>query len=455
MRAYLDRSFFQKLFRLAIPVSLQYLLHSSRYIADMFMLGQIGENPLAAVGLCTNLHMLFNSVVWGLAAGVGILGAQFFGAKQTKRLAQTVNIGVAASALLMLPLCLLLFVWPEGVMRIGTDQGEIIALGARYLRITALLPLGMTIVASVGAGLNAMGRPHVNFIFTTVAVFSNIFLNWVLIFGNLGAPALGVDGAALATLLSMLIEVAFIFAYLAVAKTAIRVTPLRVWRALDSQAVRHFLRISVPLTIGGVAWHVGAFVYQAIYGHMGTLELASVSMVQPMRTIMFAFFWGISTATGVIMGHHLGAGEFQHAWYRSQVLVAFGVGASLIAVLLVWLGEPLIFSLYGQMTAETLEAARLVLWAMLLTTPILAANVVGVVGILQSGADTRFVLFMDVSCQWLVGIPFCYLAAFSWHWPIAWVYLAAFGEEFVKLFIWAWRFRSRAWIRRLVHDVAA
>jgi putative MATE family efflux protein len=357
--------------------------------------------------------------------------------------------------IIMVPLAALMFFFPGSLVAIGTNHPDLIDLGSRYLRITAVLPVGIALVAGVGAGLNAMGRPHLNFAFTAVAVLSNIFLNWVLIFGNLGAPAMGIEGAALSTLVSVIIEVVFILVYLQLSGHILRVSPARIHRALARDAVKQFLRISLPLTIGGLVWHLGTFVYQAIYGHLGASELAVISMVQPVRTIMFAFFWGISSATGVIMGHHLGAGEFQHAWYRSLVLIGLGVTAAIAAVIVVWLGESSIFAAFSQMSPETIASARSVMFAVLLTTPILAANVVGIVGVLQSGADTRFVLVMDVFCQWAVGIPLCYLAAFHLELSLDFVFLAAFCEEIVKLFIWIPRFSSRIWIRRLVHELPA
>jgi Na+-driven multidrug efflux pump len=260
-----------------------------------------------------------------------------------------------------------------------------------------------------------------------------------------------VAGAALATVLSVGLEVAFIAGFLFFWKGGPRMSAAVLRSALSPTHVRHFLRISIPLTVGGVVWHTGAFVYQAVYGHLGETELAVISMVQPVRTILFAFFWGISSATGVILGHHLGAGEFAHAWHRSKILIVLGIAASLVAAGLVTIFEMPILSLFAGLSPETLQTARDVLAVMLLTIPILAANVVGIVGVLQSGADTRFVLAMDVFCQWAVGIPLCWLAAFHFDAPLHLVYLAAFGEEIIKVFIWVPRWAKKAWVRRLVN----
>lgn len=414
------------------------------------MLGHIGKNELAAVGLCTSIHMVANSLVFGLAAGVGLLCAQYFGANDSAGITKTTNTGAALAWAFMLPLAVLFASVPSAVISVATNDPVLIAMGADYLRFTSVLPVMIGTVVVVGAGINALGKPQLNLLFTGIAVGLNVFFNWLLIFGNWGAPAMGVKGAALATVMSIAVELAIIFAYLNWARLPVRIS-LQLLRQYVSRAnMVSFLRISLPLIIGGAAWHVGAFMYQVAYGHMGATQLAAITMVQPLRLLCFSFFWGISSATGVMIGHLLGASRFDEAYTRSRILIVLGMIAAIIAAAGVWVTRHQIWMLFGGLDRTTVAMAEDVLRVMLFTIWILAGNVVGIVGVLQSGADNRFILKMDLFCQWAVGIPLCWLGAFYFHWPLHWVFFAAFSEEMVKLLFWIPRVQSKVWIRNLV-----
>jgi Na+-driven multidrug efflux pump len=214
--------------------------------------------------------------------------------------------------------------------------------------------------------------------------------------------------------------------------------------------LKRFLKISIPIIIGGVVWSIGAFIYRIVYGHMDSHELAVMTMLEPVNTICFSFFWGVSSAAGVIVGHNLGAGNSRQAYAQSFVLTAIGFFVSVMAAAGIWMFKEPVLGLFGALEAETLALAEDVLVVVLGTVWIRAINVVSIVGVLQSGGDNRFVLAMDVFCQWVVGIPLAFLAAFYFDFSLKWVYLAATGEEIVKLFIAIPRMYSRAWMRNLV-----
>lgn len=450
MLSEINKDFFKKLALLALPVSLQFLLHSSRYITDVIMIGNVGESELAAVGISTSIQLVANSVIFGLSGGVGILTAQYFGAKDQAGIRRNAALGVLAGGILMIPVGLIFYMFPEMVVRVGTDQPEIIPLGAVYLKITALLPLMVSFIVCVGAAFNSIGKPHLNLVFTAVSVLLNAFFNWILIFGHLGAPAMGLGGAAIATNLSMVFQIVAILIYMLFADTPVQITLKSIKDALKREHSKKFLDVSIPLTVGGVVWHVGSFAYQSIYGHMGATELVAITIITPLRTVAFAFFWGIASAAGVMMGHHLGANEFTMAWKRSRALIVIGITISIIASSGIWLLREPIFLMFGDLDKTTLAMVMKVLIVLLLTIPILAANVIGIVGILQSGADNRFILIMDMVCQWGAGIPLSWLAAFYFKASLDIVFLAAFSEEIVKVFIWIPRYIGKKWVRNII-----
>lgn len=454
MFSFVDRSFFRKLVSLAVPVTLQSLLYSSRGFVDMMMLGQLGEAPLAAVGLVTSVMFVALHVVTGLSSGVGILGAQYFGADNPRGVQRSVALGIVTALSVGVPLCLLMLALPEAFVRIVTDRSELFPLGVDYLRWVAFQLVAASIAIPFEAGLASIGRPGMNLVFNALGVAVNLGLNWVLIFGNLGAPALGLTGAGIATFVSVTVETAAIAAFLYGTRHSVAVRGEVLREALVPTEIRRFLALSVPLAIGGVLWSIGMLLYNVAYGHMGTVELAVMSIIAPITSLCFAAYWGVSSAAGIMIGHHLGAGQRREARVRSWVLTALGTVTAVLVAAAIWWSRASIFALYDGLAASTLALAEGVLAVALATIWVRAINVVVIVGVLQSGGDNRFVLRMDMFCQWCVGIPLTYLTAFYWHLSLPWVFAAATGEEMIKLFICVPRLHGGKWMRNLVSSEA-
>ena len=454
MKAFLfpQIGFWPKFAKLAVPITLQMLLYSANGMIDMLMVGQLDHYAIAALALCSALFIVSFSVINGMSSGVGILAAQYFGAKDFAGVRKSLIQGVFWATLVALPIFVLYSFFSYDFFQLILKDHQVILYCAQYMQITALSALTIALYSSLQSMLSAIGKPTVALFITIFSVFLNAALNYVLIFGHFGAPAMGLSGAALATVLSFALQPVLLLLYL-------RFKIRQFWpKWTDCQAIKdnrkieQYLKISVTVSINGFLWAAGAFIYNIIYESMGAQELAVMGIMSPIITLCFASFWGVAQGCGILVGQELGAKNFDLAWRQSKLLLALGVFASFIVVLLLWAFKDFILSLFGNLSADTIALCYQVLPWVLVTVGFRAVNVVIIFGTLRAGGDTKFVLYMDVATQWLLGIPLAYLAANEFHWALWLVFLCAMSEEILKTFLCLFRLWQRKWMKHLVTD---
>ncbi len=251
--------FIRKLFAIALPIALQNMMFSSRGLVDVLMLGQLGEADIAAVGIASRAMFVTTIMLVGITTGGSMLIAQYWGASNHKgvkeRTALTWMIATATAAITVIFFSL----FPEDIMGLATDSDEVIALGKDYIVITAFSMFGVASVASMAVGLRSIHNPGLSTFFSGIGIVSNIFLNWVFIFGNLGASPLGIKGAAIATLLSSAIELSCLYGYLYWKKHLLWFGYQEMRAVCNRETVSRFLKLSLPTTCNFLAWAGGLF----------------------------------------------------------------------------------------------------------------------------------------------------------------------------------------------------
>lgn len=444
--------FFQKLALIAIPVTLHSLLGTSKNVIDVIMLGQLGKLEVAAVGAGGRPFFVTLIMIFGMGSGCGVLASQYWGKKDREGVRKSVILSILWSFAVAIPCTLLFSFGSEFVVGLINKDPVVIAMGGAYLSIVGVNLLFATVNVSVTSGLKSIDQAVICTGFSVIGVGLNIFLNYVLIFGNFGAPQMGVMGAAWATMISAVVEVLVILAYIFGRKHMLAFSFRDIKLALDPVEIRRFLSVSMPIVVNGLVWSGGIFIYFVIYGRMGTDELAIMTMISPIESVCISFYVGLAAGAGVILGQNLGAGKFDKVWKQGWLFVGMSILMGLIIGGAFMASKDVVLGNFSGMGEQTLEAAKGVYMVFSGGIWLKAINVLIILGLLRSGGDTKFCLYLDAGCQWLVGIPLGAFGAFVWGFPLLGVFALVLCEELVKVFLCFYRVISKVWIQNLVDN---
>ncbi|EKO3853685.1 TPA: MATE family efflux transporter [Vibrio harveyi] len=445
-----DKSFLRRLFAIALPITLQSMMFSSRGLVDVLMLGQLGEAEIAAVGVAARATFVTTIMLLGVTTGGALLTAQYWGAGDKVGVRQSTSLTWMISMVFAAFTVVLFVLFPEPIMRLTTDSEEVIRLGADYLVISSVSMFAVACVASMAVGLRAMHQPGLSTFFSGIGILSNIFLNWVLIFGQFGFPAMGIKGAAIATVISGAIEVTCLFSYLWFKKhiIAFGLDDIRASLVLDK--ITRFLKLSLPTTFNFLAWAGGLFAYHAIMGQAGVQGLAALSVMTPVESIALAMMIGSSNAAAVLVGNQLGAKNFSPVYYQAWATVILNVLIAVVVAILLLLSNQLILDAFSALTPETRHLAEQFMVILAIGVVLRSVPMMAIVGVLRAGGDVKFCLYQDLIAQWVISIPLAAFGAIYLGFEPQWVYLLFLTEEVVKWGTCLHRMASKKWMKNLI-----
>ncbi|CAH1581876.1 MATE family efflux transporter [Vibrio rotiferianus] len=450
--AHADKAFLRRLVAIALPITLQSIMFSSRGLVDVLMLGQLGEAEIAAVGVAARATFVTTIMLVGVTTGGALLTAQYWGAGNKEGVRQSTSLTWLISMVFAAFTVLLFVFFPEAIMGLTTDSQEVISLGAEYLVITSVSMFAVACVASMAVGLRAMHQPGTSTFFSGIGIASNIFLNWVLIFGHLGMPALGIKGAAIATVISGAIEVAFLFGYLWRKKHTIAFGLSDLAAILVVDKIIRFLKLSLPTTFNFLAWAGGLFAYHAIMGQAGVQGLAALSVMTPVESIALAMMIGMSNAAAVLVGNQLGAKNFEPVYYQAWATIALNLLIAIVVAITLLITNNLILDAFSALTIETRKLAEQFMLILAFGVILRSIPMMAIVGVLRAGGDVKFCLYQDLVAQWLISIPLAAFAAIKLGLEPQWVYLFFLTEEVVKWVGSLMRMASKKWMKNLIES---
>ncbi|CED70955.1 multidrug efflux pump [Aliivibrio wodanis] len=442
--------FLKRLLMIAIPIALQNIMFSSRGLVDVLMLGQLGEADIAAVGVASRATFVTTIMLVGVTTGGALLTAQYWGAQNKEGVRQSTALTwMVSMAMATIPVALF-FLIPEQIMSLATDSQEVIDLGAEYLFITALTMYVVSCGSSMAVGLRSIHQPGVSTFFSGIGIASNVFLNWVLIFGHLGAPAMGIKGAALATLISGVIEIICLYGYLYGRSHLLSFGLVEIKAVLNWPKISKFLSLSLPTTFNFLVWSAGIFTYHAIMGQSGVQGLAALSVISPIESIALSFLIGAAGAASVLMGNQLGAKKYEAVYYQSWGVLGLSVVTSFVIALFVMIFQHQILDMFPALTDETRAIAEKFMAILAIIIVIRSVPLTAIVGVLRAGGDVKYCLYQDIISQWFIGIPIAAIGALVLGFPPEYVYALFIVEEIVKWFGSIYRMKSKKWIKNLV-----
>lgn len=434
---------------LALPVALQMLMQSMLGMADVLMVGHLGTTAVAAVGLAAKIHFLMLVLMSGLATGASVLIAQYFGAKDTGNCQKIFAVTMLVSTLIILPFVIAFGIFsPWWVNWINPDQ-QVVGLAVTYLMITAPVLLLTQWIVIYEASLRAMGHTTMPLVAGIFAALANVGLNYILINGHWGFPALGVAGAAWATLISRVLQTLLIVSWVYLSRQIFALDFLQWKSAKDKQQIRRYILFSSPLVANYAIWAVGNSLYHLVTGFAGTQALAVMGVIVPVESAFFALFVGLANASAVLIGRELGAGNTQLAWDLHKFFDRMTYLLLVIFCIALWFLRPAIINLFDQLDTESKQLLMQTLSVFCLLVFIKIINMMRIIGVLRAGGDNKFTLITDTIVMWGFGIPIYVAAVFFGQMSFVYLYVLMYLEDALKFIPVIKRVVSRKWMNNL------
>ena len=444
------RAFYAGVLRLALPLIAQNLITTSLGLIDTLMVGTLGEAPLAAVAQANIPVFVMQLVVFGLQSGSSVLISQYWGKGDTDSINRVIGVGCYVAGAISALFALAMSVFPMQLMGLLTNDPALAELAAGYARIVGPSYLLNSTGVYVGAH-RSMEHPRLGLVIFSISMCTNTFLNWVLIFGNLGAPQLGVTGAATATLLSRVVEF-LVMAVYALANRRFRLRPGLLLRP-GGELLWRFLRYSGPVVLNETLWGLGTSLYKVIMGHMeGSTEiLAARALAGNIEDICTVVIFAISGTTAIIVGREIGAGRGKESVYQvgaamDTLALLCGGGIGLLLAGAAWWVLPWAVYPRFHLSPSAAGTATMMLTFTGLFLALRAFNSNNTVGVLRGGGDVRAAMRIDILPLWCVSLPLAALFGLVLRWDIFWVYVGITMEPVTKFGAGVRRFRSRVWI---------
>lgn len=429
---------------IAVPVALQNLLTTTGSMVDTMMISSLGELQVGAVGLCAQFSSLMFSCYWGFVGGGMLFFAQYWGAKDDEGIHRSYGLTLTCMMTVGLIFCALATLLPETVMELYTDKAAIREIGVEYLRIAgASYPL-MVYNMAMAALLRCTGQVRIPLYGSIASVGTNVLLNWVLIFGNWGAPALGVRGAALATVIAQGVGIVVVAALALWRRHPYLLAFHRHFR-WNRPLVGAYLRKCFPIIMNEVLIGVGNMVINVVLGRQPEEAIAALAVFRTLEGLVIGFFAGFSNASSVLVGTKVGEGRLDTAYARAWRLVYLCQGfISLLGLALIALHTP-ILSVMG-MKGESFSIAFGLI-------AIYAAAAVIRMGnwtqndTFRAAGDATFGTVLEIVFMWVLLIPLVWLGGMVWHWPTLLVFACCYVDEPIRyIFMQIHLFRGK-WIR--------
>ena len=446
--------FWRKMIALAAPIALQNLVGTLLNLVDTLMVGQLGDAAIAAVGLANQLFFLLMLFLFGISSGAAIFMAQYWGKRDLHAIHRVQGLCLALSAALSLVFAVVGFAAPRWVLGLFSQDAQVIGLGADYLRIAAIGYLPMAVTQVYAATLRSTEQVKAPMAVSMLALAVNTTLNYLLIFGRMGLPQMGVRGAAVATVIARGVE-CFLLLLIVYGKQLTAAAPLGDMVRQRREFYPRFFRTTTPVILNEGLWALGVTLYNSVYAHISTEAIASIQIVGTLERLGMVVVFGAGHACAVIVGNRIGAGEQDKAFLyaRRFVWLSFLFGA-LGGLVVLALRQP-VMGLY-QVSEAVYANCMYIFLIMAVALPFRCFDFTIVVGILRSGGDTRYSLFLDIGAVWLLGLPGAYVAGILLGWPVHWVYASvAILEEALRASLGLRRFFGRKWIHNLVEEPVA
>ena len=441
----------RKLVKIATPIAIQGIVSATLSMVDNIMVGFLGETDLAAVGVGSQLFMVHYLVLFGILSGSATFMAQFYGTRDMANIRKVIGFDFTLLAVFGTVIFLLVNCFTEGILSVYTEDPAVKALAMQYVRINSLSFLLLAVSSPLEMAFKATQQVRIPMLISNVIFFTNIAINYVLIFGKLGFPKMGVAGAAIGTVSSRIIEVLMnsFFAFRARNEFCGKVRSYFGW---DRELIKRIIKNATPTTINEFFWSFGQTMYVAAFSRISTTAYAAYQAANSIFNIFNFAAFSIGDAALILIGEKLGEGDMEYTWKLSKHLVKACILAGLtIGTITILLSEPLsgIFKLSeaGKMYTKYI----LIVFGATMAADLF--NGLQIAGILSAGGDSKFAMISESACIWLIAVPLAFTASLVWHLPIHMALLVTRTEMIIRGAILAKRYLSKKWMNTVITDL--
>ena len=444
-----DRSFYRSLVTLAVPISLQNLVTFAVSFADNVMIGSLGDDAISGVYIGGQLQSVLQMFVGGIEGAILILAAQYWGKKDTQSIRKVVSIGIKFALAVGLLSSLVAVLFPQWVIRAFTTEPGVIQEGAAYVQIVGFTYLFFSVSQVMIAAMRSVETARIGLYISCMALVINVCLNYVFIFGHFGFPAMGVRGAALATLVSRILEMCVGVGYVFFVDKKLRFG-LKDLLHTDRQLLRDFIRYGLPVIGGQVVWAINSLANTKILGYYSAGVIAAASITGMLHNLVYVWMNGMSSAVGIITGKTVGAGQYEKMKEYSKTVQMIFLFVGLIYGAAVFLARDGFISLYNA-SPEAQAYSRQFINVISVTIIGTCYQAACLFGLVKSGGDISFVFKNDTIFVFLVVIPSSLLA--MWLGAPPWVVFACLKcDQILKCFVAIVKINRYNWMKNLTRD---
>ena len=444
-----ERQAYKYIVGLTLPIVIQNIFNAAVSSVDVLMLNTVGQNAISAVSLATQYSNILMSIFLGLGSGVSMLCSQYWGKKDVKTIERVEGIALRFTFLCALCFAIPSIFFPELMMTLYTNDASLIPLGASYLRIVGVGHQFWGIAETYFQTLRSVERVKVSTCINVFTLLLNIGLNAVFIYGLFGAPKLGVQGVALATTISRIVQFIICLIY----SHCTDGMKLRFSAAFEKNPIllMDFVRLSLPALANSLIWSVAFSMYTAILGHLSSDVVAANSVVAVVRSFGTVLCYAVSASAGIIIGKDIGAKKMEEAKTDSKRVMVLMVVTGFLGGLAIWAITPLALSI-ASLSPTAMGYLKTMLYINVFYIMGTAVNGTMINGIFRAGGDSKFGMICDIFDMWVYAVPLGFLAAFVFKLPPMVVYVLLCTDEFVK---WPWVFghyKSEKWLNNITRD---
>lgn len=440
--------FYKKFFILMLPMALKELISSLTNLVDTIMIGRLGDAPIAAIGIGNQVYFLFTVFLFGISCGAGVFSSQFWGKQDIPKMRKILGLNLLLAMGLALVFIFAAVTFPVQIFNAFKAAPEALNEGVTYLRIVCIGYFATAITTAFDSSVCCSEKAALPFIVRAIGLLVNVVLNWILIFGKLGAPAMGVKGAAVATVIARFSELAVMLSAV-YGRKMIQAASFKELFTIPKEIVVKFFKTSSAVILNEMAWALGTTAYSWVFARISPEAIVVITIVQNIERLMLVFFHGGGNAGGVFIGKAVGAGNYEEAYEYGKRLAVLSVITSVVLSLIFVAARPIILMPY-QVSAEVYNQSMNLLAVVAVMMNIKALTFLLIVGVFRNGGNPGAAFLIDIGCVWLVGVPMVTLGGLVLHLPLLISYAMMCSEEIVKVIISVTYFKKKKWMRNVV-----
>ncbi len=443
-----EKRFYRVFFSMTGMIALQNLILFSVNLADNVMLSRYSDEAMSGVALVNQIQFLLQMMVTGVGEAVIVLATQYWGRRQADTIRKIAGIGLWLGVGVAALLFAVVGIWPEFCLGLLTDDQPVLEEGVRYLRIICFSYPLFAVTNVLLCSLRSVETVKIGFVVSLSTLLINVFLNYLLIYGNAGAPRLGVRGAAIATLTARAVECLIMLLFTAFADRKIRFRPMDL-RGAGSLLWKDFLRSGLPVFLSNTLWGFAMMVQTAILGHMGMTTIGANSIAVTVFQVLTVITYGSASAASVLIGKTIGEGNVGRVRQYAKTLQVLFVLIGAATGLVLFLCRDAVLLLYSGVSQEIRLLARQFMTVLSVTVCGTAYQMAVLTGVVRGGGDTRFVMINDLIFMWGLVLPLSLAAAYLWGWPPVAVFICLKCDQMLKCLVAVVKVNRYKWIRVL------